>query len=257
MTFLDLPKRTKKPRTQGLTSLLDSGVPTGHFEDVVKSHTSSIDFVKFGWGTSLVTKDIHRKIDVLQEVGISYFFGGTFFEKSVVQGKLKNFVAFCKMHRAQYVEISNGVIDLSNDQKCKYISELSSEFRIFSEVGYKDSERSLSLSPSRWIEYMCQDLESGAEKVITEARESGRSGICRPNGELRVGLISEILESDLDHEKIIFESPTKSLQCHFIMKVGPNVNLANIGFHDVVSLETLRLGLRGDTLLHFEQRRDL
>ncbi|OUL19616.1 phosphosulfolactate synthase [Nostoc sp. RF31YmG] len=250
--FLDLPLRTKKNRQAGLTILIDNGVPTGYFADVINSYREFIDIVKFGWCSSLITKDIYQKIEFLQLNGVQFYFGGTFFEKCLTQDKLNNFYEYHKYFGCTHMEISNGTIDLSNREKAKYIAELSLEFTIFSEVGYKDAEKSQELSANNWVEYIWQDLEAGATKVITEARESGRSGICQKNGELRYGIISEILNSGINAENLIFEAPTKDLQTYFITKVGANVNLANISFDQVLSLESLRLGLRSDTLLLFE-----
>jgi phosphosulfolactate synthase len=150
------------------------------------------------------------------------------------------------------LEVSNGTIEMTEERKCEYIARLCGEFRIFGEVGFKDSERSHTFSPSKWIECIKAELAAGADKVITEARESGSSGICRPNGELRQGLIEEIAEAGIEMERLIFEAPNKSLQTYFIKRFGPNVNVANVAAHDVVALETLRLGLRSDTLMAFE-----
>lgn len=223
----------------------------------MESSNEFVDYVKFGWGTSVVTSQLARKIDCLRRHDIRFFFGGTLFEKFYSQGKVEDYKAYCRNYGCTHVEISNGTVDLSNRDKAKYVEEFAKEFTVFSEVGYKDSDRSLNLHPARWIEYMEQDLSSGANKVITEARESGTSGICRSNGEVRFGLIEEILESRLDSADIIFEAPNKELQNFFIHKVGANVNLANVPFQDVIPLETLRLGLRSDTLQLFAEGADL
>jgi phosphosulfolactate synthase len=245
--FLELPPRSAKPRNKGWTIVLDSGLPTQRFIDVVRSHQTLIDFVKFGWGTALVTTDMEPKIKFLQSIGMDYFFGGTLFEKSLHQKKLDQFHAYLKQFGCKYVEISNGTLDLSNTEKCKHIRDFSKEFSVFSEVGYKDSAKSENMYPAKWVECIQQDLASGAARVITESRESGHSGICRPNGELRYGLIEEIIDATKDMDQIIFEAPNKTLQAFFVKRLGPNVNLANIAFDDVVGLETLRLGLRSDT----------
>lgn len=250
--FLNLPRRTEKPRSEGLTSLLDNGISTQVFQDVVTSFTPIIDVVKFGWCTALVTKDIERKAAILRELKLDYYLGGTLFEKALIQGKLKEFVNYSRSLKCTHIEVSNGTIDISNKEKAQYIKSLSGEFNVLSEVGYKDATKSIELSPARWIEFIREDLAAGATKVITEARESGKSGICRDNGELRFGLIAEILDSGLSPKDLIFEAPNKTLQVYFIKKVGPNVNLGNINFADPLGLETLRLGLRSDTLLHFE-----
>ncbi len=156
---------------------------------------------------------------------------------------------FCRTHGCRYVELSNGTVNLSNAEKARYITEFAREFAVLSEVGYKDSEKSQNLPPARWIEYISEDLRAGARYVITEARESGTSGICRADGQVRFGLIEEILASTVDADDLIFEAPNKTLQTYFIKRVGANVNLANIALQDAIGLETLRLGLRSDTLL--------
>ena len=251
--MFNLPARNMKPRTSGWTLLLDPGVPTKYFLDVVDSHSELIDFIKFGWCTSLLTRDIEEKIEHAVSHGINIFFGGTFFEKAVIQGKLDCFYQYHKQWNCQYMEISNGTINLDQKEKVRHIKDFAQEFRVLSEVGYKDSQRSLELYPAQWIECMTQDLEAGAVKVIAEARESGHSGICRADGELRYGLISEIIGSSLSMDDVILEAPTKPLQIYFTKRLGSNVNLGNIAFHDVLSLESLRLGLRADTLEVFEK----
>lgn len=248
MRVLSLPERTQKPRDYGLTIVIDRGLPTGYFQDVIRSHGQLIDLIKLGWGTALVTQDLHEKVTFAHQHNIPIFFGGTFFEKAVLQQKLNNYVRLCRELEIRYVEISNGTIALPNKDKSRYISKLASEFTIFSEVGYKDEERSRLLAPSQWIEFIKEDLAAGATKVITEARESGRSGICRENGELRYGLIEEILSSGIPVDNLIIEAPNKQLQVYFIRKLGANANFANIAPDDVVSLETLRLGLRSETM---------
>ncbi len=250
--FLDLPARPPKPREAGLTILLDAGQPTAAFRDVIESHGDLIDLVKFGWGTAVVTREIARKIDVARGNGIETFVGGSLFEKALVQNKLDAFRRFVSDLGCRHVEISNGTIELSNAEKAKHIAEFARDFQVLSEVGFKDAQRSLELHPAGWVRYIEEDIAAGAWKVITEARESGRSGVCRENGELRIGLINEIIESIGTPERLVFEAPTKRLQVEFITRVGPGVNLANIAPHDVVAVETLRLGLRADTLETFE-----
>jgi phosphosulfolactate synthase len=254
VSFLSLPARETKPRKTGLTVLLDNGVPTRQFIDTVDSFHEYVDLIKFGWCTSVLDGDLGQKIEHARRRGVESYFGGTLFEKALLQRKLEHFRGFCRDFGCRFVEISNGTIDLSNREKAAHIADFAKEFQVFSEVGYKDVQRSLELSPAKWIEYIREDLAAGAQKVIMEARESGRSGICRADGELRYGLVVEILDSGIPPERLIFEAPNKDLQVYFINRLGPNVNLANISFGDVVGLETLRLGLRSDTLLLFEER---
>jgi phosphosulfolactate synthase len=249
---LILPERQLKPRNRGLTVLIDTGISLNAFKDTISSSSEFIDFVKFGWGTSIITKQLLEKINFLQEYFVHYFFGGTLFEKFLSQRKLDEFYDYCKKYDCKYIEISNGTIDITNKEKAKYISEFSSDFLVFSEVGSKSCEKSDSFCTSEWIEYLLEDLEAGSTKVITEARESGTSGICQSNGEMRYQVIEEILSSDIKGEQVIFEAPNKKMQTFFIQKLGANVNLANIPFADPISLETLRLGLRSDTFTLFD-----
>lgn len=251
-TFLQLPNREAKPRKHGMSILIDNGVSTQYFLDVIGSHSEFIDLVKFGWCTSLITKELEKKIESLLSNGIEFYFGGTLFEKALQQRKIDSLYTYFKQWSCRYVEISNGTINLTNKDKAKYISDFSKEFNVFSEVGYKDSEKSHNLAPEQWIEYIDEDLAAGAVKVITEARESGRSGICSVDGSIKCGLIQKIVNSGVDFRNLIFEAPNKSLQVYFIKQFGTNVNLANIPFDDVIGLETLRLGLRSDTLNLFE-----
>lgn len=244
---LRLPNRESKPRNKGITVLIDNGIPVQLFKDSISSASAYIDFVKFGWGTSIVTKYLEQKIECLKENNVRFFFGGTLFEKFVNQERVDDYYHFCRKHGCEYVEISNGTITLSNKEKASYIKDFSREFLVFSEVGSKDSNNNRNEDLSDWIEWIQEDLEAGADKVITEARESGTSGICSSNGELRFDLIDSILDSKIHLDSIIFEAPNKKLQTAFIKMVGPNVNLANIPFADSLSVETLRLGLRSDT----------
>lgn len=223
MKWITLPERATKPRDRGLSIVIDNGTPTAFFTDVVESHGDLIDYVKFGWGTALVTRDLAAKVAALRAAGIGFFFGGTLFEKALYQGKLREYRAFCENLGCRHVEISNGTLDLDNAAKARYIAEWSRDFLVFSEVGFKDVQRSQDLYPGQWIEYIRQDRDAGAFKIITEARESGTSGICRADGELRYGLIAEILDSGLDPNDLVFEAPNKALQAYFVTRMGPDV----------------------------------
>jgi phosphosulfolactate synthase len=255
ITSLDLPTRENKPRSRGLTMMIDGGLPLRYFDDLVTSADTYIDFVKFGWGTSVVTKNLRQKIDVLRHHGVDHYFGGTLFEKHVLQDRFDDFRTYCHEHRCHFVEVSNGTIDLSNSEKAEFIRQLSGEFRVISEVGFKDAQRSEALPASRWVECIEEDLDAGACLVTLESRESGRSGICRPNGELRYELIEELLAHESFRDHLLFEAPSSTLQSYFIKRLGPDVNLGNIAATDAIGLETLRLGLRADTLLCLESER--
>lgn len=247
-SMLGLPERTVKPRGRGLTMVIDNGLPTGQLEDVLDSTGHLIDLVKFGWGTAVVTRDLSRKIAALREADVGFFFGGTLFELFAQEQRVDEYAHLCREHGCRLMEISNGTIHMSNAEKAEHVRRLSQEFTIISEVGFKDPKRSQELSPARWIASVREDLEAGAWRVVLEARESGRSGICRPDGELRYGLIEELLDSGVDPDRLLFEAPTKALQTYFVRRLGPNVNLGNVATGDVIALETLRLGLRSDTM---------
>lgn len=250
-TGLLLPERQLKPRQHGLTVLIDNGVPLNLFRDTIESASDYIDYVKFGWGTSVISPHLEAKIEHLQTSGIHFFFGGTLFEKYLSQHKLNEFREFCLRSRATHIEISNGTLPISNREKARYIRDFSDEFIVFSEVGHKDTDISGLQHSSEWLESIQEDLEAGAYKVITEARESGTSGLCDAKGELRLDILDEIIGSGISLHQIIFEAPNKKLQTAFIKLAGANVNLGNIPFTDPIALETLRLGLRSDTFYTF------
>jgi phosphosulfolactate synthase len=251
-TTLTLPARSTKPRVNGLTMVVDGGVPVGALRDVVASAGEYIDFVKFGWGTSLVSRELGAKIELLSANDIDFYLGGTLFEKYVLQSRFDDYRALCHEWSCRFVEVSNGTIQLSNVEKTSYVRKLAYEFEVISEVGFKDAARSDRLSPRRWIEYVEDDLAAGARLVTLEARESGTSGICHADGQLRVGLVEEVV-SELPVNRLLFEAPTTALQAHMVRRVGPDVNLGNVPPSGVLALETLRLGLRADTLTEFEE----
>lgn len=254
-TALQLPKRAVKPRENGITMVIDGGIPLGLFADLISLGAEYIDYVKFGWGTAVVTRVLGDKISVLRDHDIGFYFGGTLFEKFVLQDRLEDYRKFCAAHEASHVEVSNGTIDMSNTEKSGYIRKLAADFTVVSEVGYKDPDRSEQLPPSAWVEYIHQDLDAGSSLVTLEARESGRSGICRPDGALRYGLVEDVLSSGVGQQNLMFEAPNTALQAHMITRLGPDVNLGNVAADGVIGLETLRLGLRADTLCVFEGNR--
>ncbi len=247
-----MPPRVSKPRSVGVTMIIDKGLPLGHFADVIESHGDYIDFVKFGWGTSVVTKNFTRKLDIVREAGIDFYLGGTLFEKYVIQDRFDEFRALCEGYGCRYVEASNGTIDITNDDKADYVKRLSDDFMVISEVGSKDQATSDVMAPNKWIQYIQADLDAGAVLVTLETREGGKGGICRSNGELRYGLIEEILGAKIDHGRLLFEAPSTELQTYFVQRVGSDANLGNISISDIIPLETIRLGLRSETLLEFE-----
>jgi phosphosulfolactate synthase len=250
--YLDLPNRVEKPRRVGLTMAIDKGIPRHLFADIIESESDYVDFVKFGWGTSIVDKFLKEKMAVLRPAGVDFYFGGTLFEKYILQGRFTEFRDMCWYYDCQYVEVSNGTIDLSDARKSEYVAELAKDFKVISEVGSKDQLKSEKMAPNKWIGYISDDLDAGATLVTLETREGGKSGLCRPNGDLRIGLVEEILTSGLDVDRLLFEAPSADLQNYFVKRLGPTVNLGNVAPADLVGLETIRLGLRSETLLEFE-----
>jgi len=246
-----LPGRATKPRSTGLTMVIDGGIPLRLFTDIVSSTPEYIDFVKFGWGTAVVTGGIQAKIDVLRAHDIGFYLGGTLFEKYVMQERFDDYKRFCVELVCEHVEVSNGTIMMSNAEKASYIRKLAGDFTVVSEVGFKDPDRSEQLPPSKWVEYINEDLAAGAKLVTLEARESGKSGICRPDGALRFGLIEDVLSAGIADDNLLFEAPSTALQTYFITRIGTDVNLGNVPASAVIGLETLRLGLRADTLTAF------
>jgi phosphosulfolactate synthase len=251
-THLQLPDRSSKPRHRGFTMAIDNGIPYNYFCDLVSSASEHVDFVKFGWGTSVVANNVEKKIAFLRSEGVDFYLGGTLFEKYVIQNRFKQFFELLHDYDCEYVEVSNGTIDLDDARKSEYVAALAGEFKVISEVGSKDNVRSENMAPNRWIDYIRDDLDAGAVLVTLETRESGRGGICRPNGELRYGLLEEILTSGIDANQLLFEAPSMELQSYFVRRIGSDVNLGNIAPAELIGLETIRLGLRSDTLLEFE-----
>jgi phosphosulfolactate synthase len=234
--------------------VIDPGLATGVFTDVVASHGRHIDLVKFGWGTALVTDDMPRKVEVLRDAGIGYYVGGTLFERYVWTDRFDELVTLLHAMGARHVEVSNGTIPLDQRAKTEYIRALAEDFLVLSEVGFKDPGRSAELGPADWVAAMREDLDAGAWLVTAETRESGRCGLARADGHVRAEVLDAVLRC-VDPARILFEAPTKELQVELIRSVGPDVNLGNIAAGDVVGVETLRLGLRADTLLHLTPAR--
>ena len=243
--FLDLPARPAKPRTQGLTHVIDKGLNLREIEGLFDTAGDYVDIVKLGWGTSYVTRNLEKKIALYRSFDTPVVCGGTLFEAVFARGKLDEYRRWLEENRLSHVEISDGTIDIPRERKLELIAELSQDFTVMSEVGSKDSE--VVFAPYQWVQWLKEDLEAGAWKVITEAREGGTAGIFRSTGDMRTGLIDEIVH-ELDLSDIVFEAPTTRSQAWFIQKYGPDVNLGNIPPQEVIPLETLRLGLRSDTL---------
>lgn len=244
----NLPKRTGKPRNTGITMALDSGFSVRQAEDFCSVASQHVDIVKLGWGTSYVTGHLKEKISVYREYDIPVYFGGTLFEAYLIRDELENYLEFLHLNEIELIEVSNGTIRLSEHKKLGIIHDLTKDFKVLSEVGSKNPND--IIPPYKWVNMITNELEAGAWKVICEARESGNVGIFRPNGEIRSGLIEEVTDQ-IPHESLIFEAPKKDQQIWFIKKYGSNVNLGNIKPDEVIPVETLRLGLRSDTLTDF------
>jgi phosphosulfolactate synthase len=243
--FLDLPERCSKPRERGLTHVLDKGLSTAEIDGLIEVAGDAVDIVKLGWGTALVTGNLEAKLARYRAYDVPVVLGGTLTEIALRDGRLDGLVAWLRELGLRHVEVSDGTIALDPERKREIVEQLSKEFVVFSEVGSKDDER--IMAPYRWVEEIERELAAGAWKVVAEARESGTAGIFRPDGEVRMGLIDEIAHA-IDPASLIFEAPRKEQQVWFLRRFGIDVNLGNIAPSDVLSLETLRLGLRSDTM---------
>jgi len=230
-------------RDGGLTHVLDKGLGPRAWEDILETSGSNIDIVKLGWGTAYVTENLERKLEVLKEKPV--VIGGTFFEAVYVRDKLDDYKRWLQRHGLDHVEISDGTVEIPRERKLELIADFARDFTVLSEVGSKDAE--VVYAPYEWVEWIKEERDAGAWKVITEAREGGTAGIFRPSGEMRTGLVDEIAHS-IDFHDVVWEAPTKASQTWFVRHFGPEVNLGNIPPEEVIPLETLRLGLRGDTL---------
>src|SRR5438105_6230245 len=243
--LLQLPPPRGKPRTEGLTHVIDKGLNLREIEGMLDTAGQYVDIVKLGWGTSYVTNNLEKKIALYRSFETPVVCGGTLFEAVYARGKLEEFRRWLIEQRFSHVEISDGTLDIPRERKLELIEEFARDFTVLSEVGSKDEE--VVYAPYQWVEWIKEELEAGAWKVITEGREGGTAGIFRPTGEMRTGLVDEIVH-EIDFHHLIFEAPMKSAQAWFIKQFGPEVNLGNIPPEEVIPLETLRLGLRSDTL---------
>jgi len=246
--LLDLPDRSAKPRENGITHVLDRGLSVAEVDGMIEVAGDFVDLVKLGWGTALATGNLAAKLERYREHGIAVVLGGTLTELAIAQGRLDRMIAWLHELGLGHVEISDGTITIEHDHKLELIERLAQEFVVLSEVGSKDDTR--IMAPFRWVEQIEAELAAGAWKVIAEARESGTVGIFRHDGEVRMGLIDEIAHA-VSPDKILFEAPRKDQQVWFVRRFGPDVNLGNIAPSEVLSLETIRLGLRSDTAVDY------
>ncbi|ADB36770.1 phosphosulfolactate synthase [Spirosoma linguale] len=247
-TLTQIPERTLKPRQSGLTMVMDKGLSLREVEDFLSVSAEHTDIIKLGWATSFVTPRLKEKLAIYREAGIPVYFGGTLFEAFVVRKQFDEYRKLLDKYEMAYAEVSDGSIDMNQDDKCEYIRKLATQVTVLSEVGSKDEAK--IIPPYKWIQLMKAELEAGAWKVIGEAREGGTVGLFRSSGEVRQGLVEEIL-TQVPFESILWEAPQKEQQVWFVKLLGANVNLGNIAPHEVIPLETIRLGLRGDTFSHF------
>ena len=239
-----IPHRNPKPRVAGITMVMDKGLSVEEAKNFLNVAHRHVDIIKLGFGTSYVTSNLEEKLEVFKSFNIPIYFGGTLFEAFLVRNQLEDYIEVCKKFGVQYIEVSDGSIDIPHKEKCGYIERLTKHAIVLSEVGSKDAAH--IIPPYKWIELMRAELNAGAAYVIAEAREGGNVGIYRGTGEVREGLVQEIL-TQIPGEKIIWEAPQKEQQLYFIELLGCNVNLGNIAPSEVIPLEAMRIGLRGDT----------
>ncbi|MFP5080690.1 phosphosulfolactate synthase [Pedobacter sp. JCM 36344] len=244
----NIPERPVKPRDKGITMVMDKGLSLRQTEDFIDVAGIHSDIVKLGWATSFVTPKLKEKLSIYKSAGIPTYFGGTLFEAFIIRNQFDDYCRVLEKYDMEYVEVSDGSITIEHDLKCEFISKLSKHVTVISEVGSKDAAK--IFAPYKWIKLMQAELDAGSWKVIAEAREGGNVGIYRGSGEVREGLVDEIL-TQIPEETIIWEAPQKEQQVWFIKLLGANVNLGNIAPAEVIPLETIRLGLRGDTFDHF------
>lgn len=243
-----LPDRSEKPRQTGIAMIMDKGMSVREAEDFVETAGHLADYMKLGFGTSMVTNRVKDKVKIYREAGIKVYVGGTLFEAFLIRGMFDDYMKYIDQLGLDTIEISDGSMIIDHDLKCEFIHKLSKNYTVLSEVGSKES--GILIAPARWIEMMQKELQAGAFKVIGEARESGTVGIYRPTGKAHVTLIKKIL-AKVEPDKILWEAPHKAQQVWFINQFGSQVNLGNIAPSDLIPLETLRLGLRGDTFFSF------
>lgn len=248
-----MPDRNAKPRTSGITMVMDKGLSleeTKNFMSIAHPH---VDLVKLGFGTAYVTPDLKKKLAIYQSYGVPVYFGGTLFEAFLIRNQFEDYINTCKEYGISYMEVSDGSISIPHAEKCGYIEKLTKYGTVLSEVGSKDAAH--IIPPYKWIELMKAEIEAGSTYVIAEAREAGNVGIYRGSGEVREGLVQEIL-TQIPEEKILWEAPQKAQQLYFLELIGCNVNLGNIAPGEIIALETMRIGLRGDTFTLYLDKKE-
>ena len=239
-----IPERKSKPRHSGVTMVMDKGLSIGEVKNFLSISHPFVDIVKLGFGTAFVTPNLREKIEIYQSYNLPVYFGGTLFEAFLIRNQFQDYINICKQYNISYMEVSDGSITITHAEKCGDIEKLTKHGVVLSEVGSKYAEH--IIPPYKGIELMKAELNAGSEYVIAEAREAGNVGIYRGTGEVREGLVQEIL-TQIPEEKIIWEAPQKAQQLYFIELLGCNVNLGNIAPTEMIALEAMRIGLRGDT----------
>jgi phosphosulfolactate synthase len=239
-----IPHRIPKPRKHGLTMVMDKGLSIEEAKNFMSIGQPHVDIVKLGFGTAFVTPGLKEKIKIYQDHNVPVYFGGTLFEAFLIRNQFDDYLNVCKEFNIDFIEVSDGSIDIPHAEKCGYIEKLTKVATVLSEVGSKDAAH--IIPPYKWIELMRAELSAGSSYVIAEAREAGNVGIYRGSGEVREGLVQEIL-TQIPEEKILWEAPQKMQQLYFLELIGCNVNLGNIAPSEVIALEAMRIGLRGDT----------
>ena len=243
-----IPERSNKPRQKGITMMMDKGLSLTEAANFVQASGQLTDLVKFGFGTAYVTNDLQKKLDLYREADIKPYFGGTLFEAFYSRGRFEDYLRLLDKFKLDMAEISDGSIIIPHDEKCELIQRMAKNYTVLSEVGSKDA--GILISPGKWIKMMSTELEAGSWKVIAEGREAGNVGVFRPNGTAHTMLINRII-AKVAPESILWEAPQKNQQVWFVKLFGAEVNLGNIGPNEMIPLECLRLGLRGDTFFEF------
>ncbi len=248
-----MPDRHVKPRQSGITMVMDKGLSLEEARNFLSVSLPHVDIVKLGFGTSYVTPDLRKKLDLYRSHDVPVYFGGTLFEAFLIRNQFEDYISVCKDYDINFMEVSDGSITIPHAEKCGYIEKLIKHGTVLSEVGSKDAAH--IIPPYKWIELMRAELSAGSTYVIAEAREAGNVGIYRGSGEVREGLVQEIL-TQIPGERILWEAPQKAQQLYFIELLGCNVNLGNIAPTEVIPLEAMRIGLRGDTFDFFLDKKE-
>ena len=251
--FLPLPERPPKPRERGLTHVIDTGLGISEVDGLLRQAAAHIDTVRLGWGSAYVTRDLEAKLAAYRAHDVPVMLGGTLTELAWLHGRVDELCAWLDELGIDRLEVSSGVVAIPPRDKAALVERLAGRYTVYAEVGEKDP--SALMAPYRWVQLIREALDAGAQMVVCEGRATGTAGLYRPSGEPRMGLIDEIVH-EVDRGRLIFEAPRKDQQVCLIERLGADVNLGNVPPDEVLSLETLRLGLRADTLARFHRPPD-